>query len=237
MLILLVPDLRPRRRRQAAKAQATVPRPTPVDRPRVSVRLLFTPDLLRLTIVTALLGLMSIGEVYVFLELQDRDNLARTYYSLLLVGMNLAYLILALPLGRLADRIGRWPVFVAGYVALLLAYLGAGGPMSGTAITCVCLALLGAFYAATDGMLAAMAGQSTAAPVRASAIASAQTVLAAASFCSSLIFASLWTAIGRSHALLVMAVALGVVIPVALVLLRQTGSANRAPAPEPAETT
>jgi MFS family permease len=146
----------------------------------------------------------------------------------MVVGMNLAYILLAIPLGRLADRVGRWKVFIGGYCALVLAYVAAGGALSGTAITLLSLVLLGAYYAATDGVLAAMAGRAVQTSVRASGIATAQTVLAAASFFSSLGFALLWVGIGRGHALLVAAAVLAVVIPVAAVLLRGVDGATRA---------
>jgi MFS family permease len=233
-MLLMVPDLRPRSRR-AALARPTGEAPSAVDvgdraeRPRLSLRLLATPDLARLTVAAGLLGLLSIGETYVFLELQDRDELALTYYPLLIVGMNFAYLVLAVPFGRLADRIGRWPVFIGGYVALLIAYVGAGGPVGGVVITCLCLLLIGAYYAATDGMLAAMAGQATSVAVRSSAIATAQTVVAATAFLASVLFAALWTAIGRADALLVVAAGLAATIPVAAALLRRTGAARRPP--------
>ena len=38
------------------------------------------------------------------------------------MGTSLAYLLLAAPLGVLADRIGRLPVILGGYIALGLVY-------------------------------------------------------------------------------------------------------------------
>jgi MFS family permease len=225
ILALIVPDVRPRRQAAIEAGVADVSRA-----PRFSLRALITPALARLLVAAAILGLLSIGETYVFFELQSRDNLALKYYALMVVGMNLAYLMLAIPLGRLADRIGRWKVFVGGYVALLLAYLGAGGRLSGTAVTIGCLALLGAYYASTDGVLAAIAGRCVDPAVRASGIATAQTVFAVATFGSSLGFAFLWANFGRAHALVATAVALAVVIPVAALLLRGVERPLAAPA-------
>jgi MFS family permease len=210
-LLLIVPDLRPRRMAHA-RGQGPMRRP--------SLRHLANPILARLLVAAGLLGLLSIGEAYVFLELQQRDSLAAKYYALLLVGMNLSYLLFAIPLGRLADRIGRWRVFLMGYGALIIAYLGAGGPVHGAVATYGCLVLLGGYYAATDGMLAAMAGRAADPSVRTSAIATAQTTLAVAAFCSSLGFAYLWVRLGRADALLIAALALAVVLPVAGLLLR-----------------
>ncbi len=230
-LLLVVPDVRPRRRGARPPADDVVTEPPP----RVSLRLLANPHMARLVTAAGVLGLLGIGEVYVFLELQSRDSLAFRYYPLLVVGMNLAYVLLALPLGWLADRVGKWRVFIGGYVALLIAYLAAGGPISGPVATYCCLLLLGAYYAATDGVLAAMAGNATDLAVRGSAIATAQTVLSAAAFFSSLGFAALWVGIGRAHALLLVAVLLACALPLAALLLRGVEpKAADVAAPEPA---
>ena len=45
------------------------------------------------------------------------------WFPLLYVGTNVAYLVLAVPLGRLADRVGRAKVLVGGHVVLIAAYL------------------------------------------------------------------------------------------------------------------
>ena len=61
-----------------------------------------------------------------------------------------------MPIGRLADRVGRARVFLAGYALLLGAYVLLLGTLGGGQLI-VLLAALGAFYACTDGILAAMA--------------------------------------------------------------------------------
>ena len=81
------------------------------------------PAFRRLCLVAALLGLVTIGDGFVFLVLQDRDDLPVVAFPLLAVGTSLAFLLLAVPLGRLADRVGRWPVVVAGYACLLAVYV------------------------------------------------------------------------------------------------------------------
>ncbi len=192
-------------------------------------------------IAAALLGMLTVGDGFLYLSLQRRDDFAALFFPLLAIGTNAAYLLLALPLGRLADRIGRWKVLVAGHVALLASYLTAGGPWRGTVWTVVGLVLLGTFYAATDGVLPALVSRLVPDEARGSGIAAAQTVVAVARFGSSVAFGALWLAIGRSPALILEAALLAAAVPVAAWLLRPTGDPTHAadagspsvPAPAP----
>jgi MFS family permease len=210
VLGILVPNKRPRAERAAAGA------------PRMPFRWKDLTDrrLRRLLVAAALLGLLTIGDGFIYLVLQSRDAFAAQLFPLLYVGTNIVFLSLAVPLGRLADRLGRPKVFVAGYLALLCAYLSAALPIAGIGVTLLCLLLLGTFYAATDGVLAALATQFTPAPSRASGIAAAQTVVALARLLASTGFGFLWFFAGRGPAVLIVAVALAVAIPVAGLLLR-----------------
>jgi MFS family permease len=214
ILVLVVPDLRPRRRERASTET-----PVPSAR-RVTLAHLRTPRLGRFLVAAGLLGVLTIGDGFLYLQLSDRDSLATKYFPLLYAGTNFAYLILAVPFGRIADRFGRTRMFVGGHVALLMSYVCAGGPLGGPFASVACLLLLGTYYAATDGILAAIAGRTVDIPVRASGIATAQTVVAVARFVSSLTFGLLWTELGRVHALLIVTVLLAVAIPVGARLLR-----------------
>jgi MFS family permease len=131
---------------------------------------------------------------------------------------------LAVPFGRIADRIGRVAVFVAGHGALLAAYVSAGGPWGGAVGTAVCLLLLGAYYAATDGQLAAMTSALFVGSVRGTAIATAQTAQALARFASSLIVGATWTVTGHRAAILTMGAVLVPAVVVAWWWLRSVDS-------------
>lgn len=219
ILLLVVPDVRPRR-------ASVVDVRAPLPQPRLA--LLAERRFARLVGAAALLGMLTIGDGFLYLALQHRDDLAVTYFPLLYVGTNCAYLVLAIPLGRLADRWGRTRVFLIGHLCLLAAYLCAGGPVGGAGLTIACLLLLGTYYAATDGVLAALTGSLVPPAIRASGIATTQTVQAVARFVSSLGFGLIWTLAGQGPALLIVGVALLAAIPVAWTLLR----AVRAPAAE-----
>jgi MFS family permease len=209
LLGLLVPDRPP-----CPDATGTT------DRPVFRWREVVDRRLARLLVAAGALGLLTIGDGFVYLALLDRGGFAATWFPLLYVGTNVAYLALALPVGGLADRVGRTWVFVGGHAALLLTYLWAALPIAGVVAVLVPLVLLGAFYAATDGVLAAIAGHLASPGVRASAIASAQTVVVAARFVASTAFGLLWFTLGPHRALLTVAALLLLVIPVTCLVVR-----------------
>jgi MFS family permease len=209
VLGLLVPNRHPNAERAATGA----------PRKPFRWRELNDPRLRTLLAASALLGLLTIGDGFIYLVLQSRGAFAAEWFPLLYVGTNLAFLALAVPCGRLADRWGRARMFVAGYLALLGAYVVAAIPVTGVAIVLLCLLLLGVFYAATDGILAALAAQFSPPSGTASGIAAAQTVVAGSRLLASTGFGFLWFFAGRDASVLIVAGALAVVLPVAAVLL------------------
>jgi MFS family permease len=171
-------------------------------------------------IAATVLGLVTVGDGFLYLSLQNRDDFAATYFPLLYVGTNVAYLLLAIPLGRLADRIGRGKVLLGGHGALLACYVLAALPAGGLGLTLGTLALLGVFYAATDGVLPALISRLVSAEARGSGIAAAQTVQAVARFASSLAFGLLWSVQGPARSLVLFTVLLAAMVPLAAWLLR-----------------
>jgi len=211
VLALAVPDLR--RNSKSTKGSESPSVKGDAVRPRWSD--LARPALRRLMLAAGALSLVTIGDGFIYLALQDGGGLAPAYFPLLFVGTNFAYLVLAIPMGKLADRIGRARVFVAGYVLLLGCYVMAGLHVAGLLGVIAVLLMLGAFYAATDGVLAALASRLVPAESRASGISAAQTVVALARFGASIGFGLLWQFAGLSSALLVISLGLVVAIPVA----------------------
>jgi MFS family permease len=171
-------------------------------------------------IAATVLGLVTVGDGFLYLSLQERDDFAAKYFPLLYVGTNLAYLALAIPMGRLADRIGRGKVLLGGHVVLIGCYVLAALPAGGIGLTLVTLALLGVFYAATDGVLPALVSKLVSADARGSGIAAAQTVQAVARFASSVAFGLLWNVQGPAKSLVLFTGLLAVAVPVAAWLLR-----------------
>ncbi|WP_445330426.1 MFS transporter, partial [Streptomyces sp. A475] len=186
----------------ATQGTAKGSRPAPA-RPtfRSALALLRRREVRRTTVCALLLGLATVSDSFVYLLLQRRLGVPDQWFALLPLGTAAAFLLLAAPLGRLADRLGSWRVFLAGHAALLAAYGLLLSPWHGSALPYAVLALHGCFYAATDGVL--MAAASTAIPqeLRSSGLAVVQTGQALARFVCSIGFGAAWTAWGDRTAL------------------------------------
>lgn len=224
VLGLFVPDVRTRPfapRHQARQARtARTARAVPAPRPKFDWGVVTSGPMRRVLAAAGVLGLLTIGDGFVYLVLQARSDFATQWFPLLYVGTNIAFLALAIPLGRLADRVGRARVFVYGHVGLLGAYLVAALPMDDALATVLCLAFLGGFYAATDGVLAALAAQLTTPETHGTGIAAAQTVVALSRFASAAVFGILWHLVGRETSMFIVSGMLVVAIPLIVVLLR-----------------
>jgi MFS family permease len=220
VLGIIVPNRRSSARARTAEATAGAAVEPRGARRRGRWRELNNPGLKRLLIVAGLLGLLTIGDGFIYLVLQSRSSFAAQFFPLLYVGTNVAFLAFAVPIGRLADRFGRARTFVLGHGLLLAAYVSASLPITGPAITIVCLILLGAYYAATDGILAVLATQFTTSDTRATAIAAAQTVVAIARSISAACFGILWFAIGREWSMVLVSIGIAIAIPIVAVILR-----------------
>ncbi|GAA2846968.1 MFS transporter [Streptosporangium fragile] len=158
----------------------------------------------RLCVAAAAFGLVTVSDAFVYLLLQKGGRIDPAYFPLLPLGTAAVYLLLAVPVGRLADRLGRIQVFLAGHLALVAAYLVLLGP----GWLPVVLALHGAFYAAADGVLMAVAGPMLPEHLRTSGLALLQTGQATARMLSSILFGAVWTVWGGAQGLVVMAVGL-----------------------------
>ncbi|MFD5325536.1 MFS transporter [Streptomyces sp. NPDC127092] len=196
--------------RRVEEARTERPAPAPgtdlrAPEPRTDLRaafgLLRTRRLRVLFGCAVLLGLTTISDAFLYLLVQRRTGIDEQLFPLLPLGTASVFLLLALPLGRLADRVGRRTVFLAGHAGLLLAYgLLLWAPAT-PALPYVVLVLHGAFYAATDGVLPAAVAAVVPERLRASGIALVGTGQALARFCCSLAFGAAWAAWGDGPAL------------------------------------
>jgi MFS family permease len=195
---------------------------------RASAGLLRDRAFARLAVAATALGLLTVSDGFLYLSLLRRDDVVTAVFPLLFFGTSASYLLLAMPFGWLADRIGRRVVFVGGHLALLGCYATVVGPVTGLLAAGACLLLLGAYYAATDGVLAAAAAPLLPEHMRSTGLATLQTLVALARFASSVAFGALWTTVGLSWAYALVAGGLLAVLPVAAVLLRAPRPKNAA---------
>jgi len=133
-------------------------------------------------------------------------------------------MLFSIPAGVMADRLGRLPVLLSGYGVLGVLYvalmaLQGAGPWGAA----VCLILLGLFYAATEGVLMAMASARVPPEIRTSGLALIVTVVGVGKLVSSLVFGWMWQTYGIAPSLWVFGVALAALLPVVALLLRAAG--------------
>ncbi|WP_328642015.1 MFS transporter [Streptomyces canus] len=187
---------------------------------RDSLALLRRPDLRRLTVCATLLGLTTVSDSFLYLLLQREGNLPAHLFPLLPLGTAAVFLLLAVPLGALADRVDRRRLFLAGHGVLLLGYGVVLSPRHGVPAVIAVLVLHGTFYAATDGVLAAATAGVVPARHQGAGQALVGTAQALARFACSLAFGAAWSLWGERTALAVTAAALAVSAVVASFLLR-----------------
>jgi MFS family permease len=210
VIVLLVPK---HRERTAGKPPLSL---------RAIAPLLLVPRFRAVVVAASLLGVATISDAFLYLAMQRHLDLPPAAFPLLFVGSSLAFMLLAVPMGRLADRIGRGRVFIGGYLLLLPVYVSLLAPATGVTGLAIALLLVGAYYAATDGVLAALASTMLDEDVRGSGLAVLTTGTNLAKFLASVGFGALWTLAGLNTAILVSGVALIVAILVSVGVLRAT---------------
>jgi MFS family permease len=178
-----------------------------------------------LCLAAVALSIATMSDAFIFLTFQQRLQFASSVFPLLYVATSLSFAALAVPAGRLADRFGSKTVFLAGYLALGAVYLLLLAPGSGAVGGILGVLALGAYYAATDGVLMAIAGRLLPPEHVASGMAVLATLTSLARFFSSVAFGWMWTTGDAATAVRVFGTALiaGIVIA-ALALSRITDS-------------
>jgi MFS family permease len=174
-----------------------------------------------------LLSLATASDAFVFLALQDTVDLGTSLFPLLFVGSAAAFMVLAVPMGRLADRYGRGRVLLGGYALLLCVYAILLLPLGGWPLVALTLTLLGAYYAATDGVLMALGSAVVPAEVRGTGLALLRSVTSLARLIASIAFGALWTVWGIEFAIGCFAVGLVAAVALSGLILIRT--------PEPAD--
>lgn len=177
----------------------------------------------KLAAIGALLSLMTISDGFLYLLLQRRTGLAVGFFPLFYVATAIGYMLLAIPVGSLADRWGRRPVLFFGYLAVGLIYLFLlATNVTGLPAVLFCLALFGVYYASTEGVLTAMASNVVPAAYRTSGLAILATSVSCGKLGSSVVFGWLWQTRGTQTALSALGIGLLAAILVSAFWLRET---------------
>ena len=204
---------------------STVPNEQPAAGPAISLRsasrLLADGRFRRVVLAGTVLSVATVSDSFIFLILQRRLDLGATAFPLLYVATLLFTSLLALPCGRLADRFGRRRVLITGYVALACVYtlllLVSHGSL---ALAATAIVLLGGYYAATEGVLTAMAAAVLPASHSGSGLAVLATATNLARLAASVAFGWMWTVAGVERATATALVALATAIVCAVAALR-----------------
>ncbi len=235
ILMLLVDDpARDPERVKAAEADTAAavavvpaaPAPTEADEPaggRLTLRgatsLLSGGPLGGLVVISFLLGLATIGDAFLYLQLHERLDFADSLFPLLYVGTSSIFMVMAVPAGRLSDRIGRAKVFTFGYAILLALYVVLLSGASSDLLVPATLLGLGIFYASTDGVLAALGSAAVPEAVRGTGLAALGTATGLAQFGASIAFGALWATAGVHTAFIVFTAGLAVALAATILVL------------------
>jgi MFS family permease len=184
--------------------------------------LLTIPRFRALLLAGGALSLATASDAFIFLALQDKLDLGTSLFPLLFVGSSLTFMVLAVPMGKLADRFGRGRVLIGGYALLLATYAVLLQPFGGWIVLALGLGLLGTYYAATDGVLMALASSVVPDDVRGSGLALVGTVTNIARLIASIAFGALWTVWGIHDAMLTFGLALVAATAIAALVLHRT---------------
>ncbi len=218
-------ETEPETESQPASSSAGPERPTV----RSAVALLRGRRLIVLIGIGAAFSLATVTDGFIYLALQAQLDFAAELLPLLYFGTALAYMLLAIPAGLVADRFGRLRVFLAGYGLLLSLYLLLLVPAGGVVKLVVCLGLLGGYYAGTEGVLMAIASALLPASLRGTGLALLVTATSVARIVAAIAFGAVWASAGAHTALVSFAIALVVVLAasaMAMVYLREDHDAE-----------
>ena len=147
-------------------------------------------------------------------------TLSETQMGWALSAFALGYALCQTPSGWMADRFGRLSILMGGYFSLLLVYLLLLAPVShGLTSLGLTVLLFGIYYAATDGVLTAMAASVLPRPQSGSGLAVLATASNLARLAGSVLFGLLWSQVGIVPATVAFLLALSASIVVAFRLL------------------
>jgi len=183
----------------AAAAHGPQPAPAAAAPERLSLgahwQRCLPPACRKLLAAAMLLSLFTVSEGMIYAQMQQSFALEPFMQPLLPVGTAAAFLLLAAPIGWLADRAGRLRVFLAAHIVLLPLYgllWSAAGVTPPVWQAAALVLLLGCYVAATDGVLMAAVAAAVPPAARGMSLALFAAGIAGAKLASSMLFGVLW---------------------------------------------
>ena len=176
-----------------------------------------------ITTVAALTSFTVVSDAFLYLLVQWKRGSGAESIPLLYAGTATSYLVLAAPVGRLADRVGRSKVFVIGQACMVLVYAGVATLDIGFWTLGLVLLLHGAYYAATDGVIAALVSSATPSEVRASALGALNTATSLTRLGGSVIVGVIWSWRGPGTVVAVALIAAVATMIASAIALKGTG--------------
>lgn len=191
---------------------ATMSNPQPAFL-EITAQLLKRDRFRRLAFAGTALSAATISDGFFYLLLNRQGGPAAGFFPLLYVVTASWYMLLSVPVGIAADRFRRTPVLLGGYGILACIYvvLLTGGTLSFAGWFTI-LFFFGLYYAATEGVLMAMASTVIPVQLRSTGLAILASFIALGKLVSSLLFGLLWHAHGSTTSVLVFALALFVAV-------------------------
>jgi len=171
-----------------------------VPPPKLNAKLFKTNK--RFILITGSIFVFGMGTLPIILLLLKAAEVGLPGESIPLVYFvyNLAFVLGAVPLGKLADRIGEGKVIAGGFIAAIIAYLGLAGTRD-IVLTILLFALLGVYSAATDGVERALAAKHLSPDVLASGQGFLNMAIGFSSLVAGVVGGFLWTRFGSTAAL------------------------------------
>ncbi len=151
------------------------------------------PLVLRLALLSGVLAVTTIGDPLIYLYIFETADMDPAWFPLLYAGTAITFVLTAVPIGIISDRVGFVKVFLFGQILLAPLYLWLSGSQLGSvSILCV-LGILGIYYACTDGVLAALGSAISKPNNRGTTLGAISMCIALAKFASALVFGFAWS--------------------------------------------
>lgn len=149
--------------------------------------------------VATLFALGNSSDLFLLLYAHEKFALGMPQLIGLWVALHVAKVVGSVPGGLLADRVGRRPAILAGWILYALCYLGFGAVTAPWQLAAL-LVVYGIYYGLTEGALKAMVADYTVPAQRATAFGVFHGALGLAALPASLVFGLFWARLGPQAA-------------------------------------